>query len=363
VTAQAGVQLNHRVKKFIMGNNVFTFGGEFVLDDIVDEIEAYRYVVDQRTENLGVFMQSDWELTPELNILSGVRADWHNLLDKAVLSPRVSVLYKLKERTQFRATYSTGFRAPQAFDADLHIAFAGGGISRITLSPDLIEERSKSYSASVNYDKPLETMIVGFTVEGFYTQLDDAFFQQPLGEDEFGETFEKQNGDGATVQGVSVEGRANFNRKLQIEAGFTVQSSNFDSPVENVEGLPALRRFLRTPNEYGFMTVSILPEKRFSGSVNLVYTGEMLVSHFAGAPEQDSDVYFLTPTFTEVSIKGSYGLNTKLAGGTLELFGGVKNLLDAYQDDFDSGKNRDSNYVYGPAAPRTVFFGIRLKSL
>ena len=46
----------------------------------------------------------------------------------------------------------------------------------------------------------------------------------------------------------------------------------------------------------------------------------------------------------------------------LEVFGGVKNVTNAYQNDFDSGKNRDSNYVYGPSLPRTFFVGVRLKS-
>ncbi len=31
-------------------------------------------------------------------------------------------------------------------------------------------------------------------------------------------------------------------------------------------------------------------------------------------------------------------------------------------DDFDSGKNRDSNFVYGPAMPRTVFVGLKIMS-
>jgi len=69
--------------------------------------------------------------------------------------------------TQFRITWGTGLRAPQAFDADMHIAFAGGGISRISLDPDLKEERSNSISCSVNYDKATEKFIAGFTLEGF----------------------------------------------------------------------------------------------------------------------------------------------------------------------------------------------------
>ena len=38
--------------------------------------------------------------------------------------------------------------------------------------------------------------IYGLTLEGFYTRLDDIFYQDPIGEDEFGEVFVKRNGDG-----------------------------------------------------------------------------------------------------------------------------------------------------------------------
>ena len=47
----------------------------------------------------------------------------------------------------------------------------------------------------------------------------------------------------------------------------------------------------------------------------------------------------------------------------IELFGGVKNLTNAYQDDFDTGRDRDSGYVYEPGVPRTFYVGIRLLSL
>ena len=361
-TTQGGVQVNHRVGKFLGGSNVFTFGTEYVADDVLDEIEAYNYKVDQLTKNFGAFLQSDWEITPSINLLTGVRADKHNLVDRTILSPRVSLLYKLKNSTQFRATWGTGFRAPQAFDADLHIAFAGGGISRISLSDNLKEERSNSISGSMNYDKVTEHWVAGFTVEGFYTHLNDAFYLQPLGEDEFGERFEKQNGDGSTVKGATIEVRANYDQKAQFEAGFTLQSSRFDTPVENVEGLEAKREFLRTPNQYGYATLSFFPNKNFNTTLNLVYTGSMELAHFAGAPEQEADAYFTSKAFTELSFKTGYTFDLKNMDTGLEFFGGVKNITNAYQDDFDTGKDRDSNYVYGPGTPRTIFVGVRLRS-
>lgn len=364
ITHQGGTQFNQRFDKFLGGNAVFTGGLEYVYDDVYDEIEAYNYLIDQTTRNLGVFLQNDWDISEQLNLLSGFRVDKHNLVDHAIVSPRLSLLYKPKETTQFRLGWGTGFRAPQAFDTDLHIAFAGGGVSRISLAEDLFEERSNSFTASINYDKATEHFIWGYTVEGFYTNLNDAFFLAPLGEDEFGERFEKRNGKGATVKGFTIETRANFDYLFELGAGFTLQSSKFSDPVENIEGLEKRREFLRTPNDYGYATLTFTPTKKFSASANLVYTGPMDIVHFAGeGTGQEIDEYDVTPSFTELSLRLGYDLDLKSINSSLGIFGGVKNLTNAYQEDFDTGKNRDSNYVYGPGSPRSIFIGLKIESL
>lgn len=361
-TLQGGTQINHRIKDFLGGKNIITIGTEYVHDDVFDSIPAYNYEIDQVTKNFGGFFQSDWDIRKNLNLLAGVRIDKHNLVDNAILSPRLSLLYKYKTNTQLRFTWGTGFRAPQAFDADLHIAFAGGGISRIMLADNLKEEKSNSLSASVNFDKATEMFVAGFTLESFYTKLNDAFYLQPNGSDEFGDLYEKRNGSGAKVQGVTLELRANYNRKAQFEAGFTLQSSKFDEAVENIEGLPAKKEFLRTPEKYGYASFSYTPSAKFSASLSGVYTGPMILAHFAGAPEQTTDEYKTSESFTELNLKVGYTFKLNSVDSGLELFGGVKNLTNAYQKDFDSGKDRDSNYVYGPGSPRTFYVGIRLKS-
>lgn len=357
ITYQGGFQLNHKVDKMFLGTNVFTLGGEYVVDDINDEISAYNYLIDQNTKNIGVFLQSDWELLPSLNLLSGFRLDHHSLVDNIIMSPRLSLLYKYKENTQYRLSYGTGFRAPQAFDADLHIAFAGGGVSRVLLSPELNPERSESFTASINYDKPTEHYVAGFTAELFNTRLNDAFFLQPIGQDEFGELFEKQNGSNAVVQGLTLELRANFDRKLQIESGFTIQRSLFDSPVQYIDEVEGIRAFIRTPNQYGFASLSFNPNKKFSANFNYVYTGSMIVPHFAGAPNQSVDEIIETKSFSDLSLKLAYVFSFDQSN--LELYGGIKNVFNSYQDQFDIGKNRDSNFVYGPGLPRTSFIGIK----
>ncbi|WP_273276820.1 TonB-dependent receptor [Maribacter polysiphoniae] len=361
-TYNVGAQVNHRLNDFFNTKNVLTLGTEYVYDDVLDEIPAYTYLIDQTTKDYGLFLQSDWEITPELNLLSGVRMDKHNLLENIVLSPRASLLYKYKENTQVRFSYGTGFRAPQAFDADLHIAFAGGGISRVSLSPDLKQKNSQSLSTSINFDKPMENWIAGFTLEGFYNRLNDAFYLQPIGQDQYGELFEKQNGDGATVKGITMELRVNYDRKIQLEGGFTIQTSEFDTPVEYIDGLAGIKEFTRTPNDYGYGIVTYSPNEKFNATLNYVYTGTMKVPHFAGAPNQTVDEIITSADFSEVSTKIAYTVPLQTMGTAIELYGGIKNIFNAYQDDFDIGKNRDSNYLYGPGQPRTYFMGLKLKS-
>ena len=112
ITHQGGIQFNHHFEKFLGGSSVLTVGTEYVYDKVFDEIPTYRYEIDQTTKNFGAYVQNDWDLSPSLNFLTGFRLDKHNLLDKTIFSPRLSLLYKGLENTQFRFGWGTGFRAP-----------------------------------------------------------------------------------------------------------------------------------------------------------------------------------------------------------------------------------------------------------
>lgn len=363
-TVQVGTQVNHTLSDFISGTNILTFGMEYVIDDVYDEIKSYDYLIDQNSRNFGAFVQSDWSISRKSTLLTGVRADKHNYVDNMIFNPRISYLLKPDRFSQVRLSWSTGFRAPQAFDADMHIAFAGGGIQTIELADDLKEERSQSWSTSFNWDKPTERHIIGFTVEGFYTQLKDAFVLEEIGTDEDGNSIlEKRNGGKSNVYGATIELRGNYNRKLQAEAGATLQKSQYDETVEWSEELPGTKDYLRTPESYGYYTLTWTPNTRFTAALSGVYTGSMLIPHYglAGDPgTPESDEMFESPNFLENNLKLSYKVPLGRLDSTLEFFGGLNNMFDQYQDDFDKGKNRDSGYIYGPAKPRTVFFGIKL---
>lgn len=66
-----------------------------------------------------------------------------------------------------------------------------------------------------------------------------------------------------------------------------------------------------------------------------------------------------TPTFIVVNAKIAYDI--PLASQLkMQLSCGAQNIFNAYQNDFDKGWNRDSDYIYGPSQPRSLYAGIKI---
>lgn len=360
-TLQGGSQLNIRLGSDSLRRHLLTAGAEWLRESVSDSIPAYAFRVRQSTSDLGLFLQSDWSPMPRLTLLSGGRADFHNLVPgRAILSPRASLLFRPRPTRQFRIGYGAGFRAPQAFDTDLHMAFAAGGVSRIRIDPQLREERSHSMNLSWNADHPRSDRIFGYTLEAFLTRLDRAFTLENDGRDPFGEVFLKRNGGRATVMGVTAECRAERRGKFRWEASLTWQRSRYAEAVTVIEGLPPTAGFLRTPDLYGYSNLSLTLRGRWVLGLSQLYTGPMQLSHFAGGGAVNDRIITTSP-FLEHSLRLDRSFPLRHGASRLDLSLGVRNLGNAYQSDFDRGPHRDSNYIYGPALPRSLFAGLRCR--
>ncbi len=341
--------------------NSLILGIEHQFDDTFDEIKGYNFLIDQKTHLTGFFAQTEWKFSPKLTALAGVRLNKHNFLPNPIATPRANILFKPSEKWQFRSAWARGFTAPQAFEADMHIAFAGGGVSFIRLDPNLIPETSNSVNFSADFNDPRPTYIYGFTTEIFRTRLFDAFVLEETGADAAGnQQLLRRNGGHSTVAGLTLEARFNYNQKVQLETGFTLQTSRFDRPVAWSQEVGGIQKYLRTPEKYGFFTLIFFPEKKLNGTLSGIYTGKMLVPHFAGAPGILKDELFDAPSFFELNFKISQKFRLPGLENGLTFSAGVQNVFNSFQSNFDSGKFRDSNFVYGSSRPRTVFVGVIL---
>jgi outer membrane receptor for ferrienterochelin and colicins len=118
------------------------------------------------------------------------------------------------------------------------------------------------------------------------------------------------------------------------------------------------RQFLRTPNAYGNWVAYWQPkDSPWLFSASAVWTGSMLVPHFAGFVDQDR--LERSTAFWEANLRVGYDWDFG-KDFCLNLYGGVQNLLNQFQTDLDRGLLRDASYVYGPSRPRTVFVGFQL---
>lgn len=360
LTFMTGTQYSYSFDKFLFMPSDLTAGLEYNYDHLKDEMIGYNRYTNQKVHIESLFLQNEWK-NKRWSFLVGARMDKHNMIDNVVFSPRANVRFNPTEDINIRASYSSGFRAPQAFDEDMHISAVGGEIAMIRRAKDLKEEKSQSLSTSVDFYHRFKNGIqVNFLVEGFYTSLNDVFVLEEIGKDEQGNIIkERRNGSGAKVMGLTLEGKSVLSSWLSLQAGATLQRSRYNKPEkwsEN-ENVPTEKKMFRTPNTYGYFTATLTPLKHFTASLSGTYTGSMLVQHLAGYIPMDKAVN--TPDFFDMNIKLAYDFHI-YKDITLEVNAGVQNIFEAYQSDFDQGPNRDSAYIYGPATPRSYFAGIKI---
>jgi len=362
LTYSLGIQINHSYDSLFKVPSKLSTGLDFNSSKLCDRIISYDREINQHTMVPGYYFQNEWTLS-QFKLLIGGRLDKHNLIDNVIFSPRINLMYNYKPDLQFRLGYSQGYRAPQTFEEDLHVAAVGGEAMLISNSNNLREEKSHSLSLASEYNYKLGKNNFVFIADVFYNRLDNVFVLEAVGTDASNNILvERRNGDAANVYGINLEGRFFYSRFFELQTGFTTQKSMYADEEEWSEDPNAetSRRMFRTPDNYGYI-MGVLNIKNFNTiSVNTVYTGSMLVPHFSGYI--DNDVLKVTPDFWDVSIKYTrkFYFNHSIE---LEMSAGVQNVLNQYQKDFDKGINRDAGYIYGPGKPRTYFFSLKFSKL
>ncbi|TAJ14721.1 TonB-dependent receptor [Marinilabiliaceae bacterium JC017] len=324
-------------------------------------------VADQKSQTHGAFLQFDRKFGA-LKASAGLRYDYYKITDNLkeagdndghVVSPRVNLLWNIRPALQWRISYSQGYRAPQIFDEDLHIETSSARKVIHKNSPDLKQETSYSWMSSIDYNRKIGNWNVGLLAEAFYTHLDNPFVNEIGEPDENGTViYTRVNAEnGSTVKGLNLEATLSPYKDLFMKTGFTFQNSEYKDPQDFNE-----KQYFRTPDKYGFLTIDWDVAPKLCLSSSGTYTGSMLVPYFGpNASNPDEGELRESSDFFDLGLKAEY--KVKISNLPFKLYGGVKNIFNSYQDDFDSGAGRDPGYVYGPAAPRTIYFGIKMSNL
>jgi outer membrane receptor for ferrienterochelin and colicins len=276
-----------------------------------------------------------------------------------VLSPSITLMYELKHNLKLRASLSRAYRAPQIFDEDLHINTSGSRQVLYRNDPNLVAEKSMSSMLSLDYNFKVRSMHFNFLAEAFYTVLQNPFANEFGAADANGVVvYTRINAEsGAHVAGLNLETNWIPNNTLQISIGGTIQQSQYEEAQVFNE-----KNFFRSPNTYSYLTFDYDMNKRWELNVSGTYTGAMLVPYF-GPQIADSEAGELriSKPFFDLGLKLQYQLH--FGEVDVQLFGGVKNVFNSFQNDFDLGIDKDPAYIYGPAKPRTIYVGLKLGNM
>jgi len=361
IVVTAGAQLTHNFSRLLFMPSELIAGLEYNYNRLHDVTVGYDHDVTQRVHIESAYLQNEWR-NDRWGFLIGARIDKHSMIKNPIVSPRANIRFNPSSSANFRLSYSTGFRSPQAYDEDFHVAIVGGERVVTVLAPGLKQESSHSVSASADFYRRFGNVQTNLMVEGFFTDLSDVFALRNLPEpDEAGNAvLERYNGGGARVAGVNVEGKAIFNPQWQLQAGVTWQNSRYKQPEiwsDNPDA-PPVKRMFRTPDLYGYLTLDAGFTRNFRAAVSATYTGPMLVQHMVGSGT-DIDKAVETPRFFDANLKLTYEFKM-FRTACIEVSAGINNIFNSYQRDFDCGPLRDSGYIYGPALPRSLTAAVKI---
>lgn len=152
-----------------------TFGSHTVSAGFEGNLEYLKHYFMKDTSSVSMqtyalYLQEDWKVTERLNVVAGVRADYHRKYHLHV-TPKLSLMYTPWDCLTLRAGYSQGFRSPSL--KELYQEYDMGGLGWMMLygNPNLKPETSNQYALSAEFTKGGLNMSVSATHNRFKNRI------------------------------------------------------------------------------------------------------------------------------------------------------------------------------------------------
>ncbi|MFN8253518.1 MAG: TonB-dependent receptor [Ferruginibacter sp.] len=286
----------------------------------------------------GIFLQDEFRPSRKLTVLAGIRYDHHNE-HGSIVTPRLSFKYAPDPNTTFRLSAGNGYRVVNLFTED-HAALTGA--RDVVIAAALKPERS--WNGNINGTKIIRHRNGHISLDGsvFYT-----YFSNKITGDFIADPHKiiYDNLDGHAVsKGITLNTDFNFTGGLKINAGATLMD-------------------VYTVNKNAAGKKETLPQlfaPRFSGTYAVSYTfyGPRITADLTGKLNGPMFLPVVPNDYRPEKSPCYHIVNlqlTKTFSGGIELYGGVKNLLNFLpknpilhaDDPFDKpgGKYFDANGV------------------
>ncbi|MCR5078246.1 MAG: TonB-dependent receptor [Prevotella sp.] len=339
----------------------------------------YTSIGKKHANEVGFFIQDEWNVTPKLTVVPGLRLDTHSSGEeyatsekvsdnafpttkfrKTSFNPRLAVKYEVTPSLILRANVGTGFRAPYGFSEDLHLC---SGSPRVWKSSDLKGERAVSYNLSADYYGKWYQLSMNL----FRTNLKDKIQFSPASDDvkKFGYSYQWENVDDAYVQGVELGAKASLFRNFSAAVNWTFNQGKFkheraewsDKEDEECKKYPQRlqyakdsRHISRFPAMTGDIDLDYSPGT-WSFSLTGSLQGKMYIDYNSEDAGETSKIK-QTNTFMTFNCRVAkrFGMCTIYAGG--------KNIFSYIQDEKHTD---DAAFMYAPVYGATWYAGLSVR--
>ncbi len=351
-----GVQYSH---------NALDESGKYVVVDDADPLygEPYTSFSEKSADDFGVFVQDEYTITNDLELVGGVRFDTHRSrdefrgsgnvnpvglkaveYDESAVNPRFAIKYSVNRELTLRGSFGTGFRVPYGFSEDLHLC---SGSPRVWKPADLKPEKSMSYGVSADYSTPS----LGLSLNLYRTDLQDKIdFAEASNQP--GYDYQWENIDDAFVMGAEIGAQYAITRDLAIAADFAFNIAEYENERDDWAGTQYYKdskKISRYPSTAGGVKIEYSPLD-WMFVLDGDYTGSMYIDYFMDG--EDPTLIHVTDPYVILNAQISRTLfdNYKVYIGAHNLGDHVQNLK--YDDD--------AAFMFAPVYGRIIYGGVKV---
>lgn len=312
----------------------------------------------QQTILPGIFVQDEWKTSSKTTLLGGMRFDYHNE-HGSIFTPRLSAKFNPSGFHTFRISAGTGYRVVNLFTED-HAALTGA--RSIVIAEELKPERSWNVNANYFTQFDLRRGFIVLDASLFYTRFSNKITGDFITDPDL-IIYDNLNGY-AVSKGASLSIDWTTGDGTKINAGMTVM--NVYQTENDSTGVPK-----KTPQLFAPHFSSTFGISKSIRKIGLTFDLTGLIKSPMYLPVLPNDFRpEKSPWFCLMNIQC-----TKYIGDRLEVYGGLKNLLNFVPNDpimrpfdpFDkevsvdnpNGYTFDPSYNYAPVQGIRGFAGIR----
>jgi len=238
--------------------NTLTLGAEFLHEYLLTDKFTGDTVKDKSVNTSVMFAQDDIDITDNINLIAGLRADYHSTFGLHI-SPKVSIMYKYKNH-RFRLNYANGFRSPTL--KELYMNWNLLGMFTIKGDENLQPESNQYLSASAEYSHK--------NLNGSVNIYNNWFKNKIVGEWKNNQTvYQYVNVGHSTLTGLELLLKYRFLKYFNISGGYSyvIDQRNDENQMASSSPHAANLRF-----EYGllkkFYNLNIIISGKITGAKN-----------------------------------------------------------------------------------------------